>query len=163
MKSKAPLALMEQMVMLLVFALAAALCLQAFVKSDQISLKSQTRSNAAFAAQNTAEVIRYNGGSLEHALMETAKRQGGKYLEGDGDADGKLIIPYDGEWKATTQEAEYLLTVQGIPAVEKGLRKVRIQVIDRPVEGDTAAGTVPEELSEQDVLFELETAWLDTE
>ena len=34
MKSKAPLALMEQMVMILVFALAAALCLQAFVKSE---------------------------------------------------------------------------------------------------------------------------------
>ena len=47
MKSKAPLALMEQIVMLLVFALAAALCLQAFVKSDQISRESQARSNAA--------------------------------------------------------------------------------------------------------------------
>ncbi len=33
-QSEAPLALMEQMVMLLVFALAAALCLQAFVRSD---------------------------------------------------------------------------------------------------------------------------------
>ena len=35
MKSKAPLSLMEQMVMLLVFALAAALCLQAFVRHSQ--------------------------------------------------------------------------------------------------------------------------------
>ena len=34
MRSKAPLVMMEQMVMLLVFALAAALCLQAFVRSD---------------------------------------------------------------------------------------------------------------------------------
>ena len=58
MKSKAPLALMEQIVMLLVFALAAALCLQAFVKSDQISRESQARSNAALAVQNTAETIR---------------------------------------------------------------------------------------------------------
>ena len=32
MKHKPPLILMEQMVMLLVFAMAAALCLQAFVK-----------------------------------------------------------------------------------------------------------------------------------
>lgn len=32
MRSKAPLVMMEQMVMLLVFALAAALCLQAFVR-----------------------------------------------------------------------------------------------------------------------------------
>ena len=39
MRSKAPLLLMEQMVMLLVFALAAALCVQAFVKSDAISAR----------------------------------------------------------------------------------------------------------------------------
>ena len=42
MKSKAPLALMEQMVMLLVFALAAALCLQAFVQSDRLSRESRS-------------------------------------------------------------------------------------------------------------------------
>ena len=35
MKSKAPLALMEQMVMLLVFALAAALCLCRLVQNDE--------------------------------------------------------------------------------------------------------------------------------
>ena len=43
MKSKAPLMLMEQMIMLLVFALAAALCLQAFVKSEQLSSRSENR------------------------------------------------------------------------------------------------------------------------
>ena len=37
MKSRAPLALMEQTVMVLVFALAAALCLRAFVLADGIS------------------------------------------------------------------------------------------------------------------------------
>lgn len=34
MRSKAPLVLMEQLVMVLVFALAAALCVQVFVLSD---------------------------------------------------------------------------------------------------------------------------------
>ncbi len=37
MKSKAPLVLMEQIIMLLVFALAAAICLQAFIKADALS------------------------------------------------------------------------------------------------------------------------------
>ena len=46
MRSKAPLAMMEQMVMLLVFALAAALCLQAFVKSDQLSQQGEVRDRA---------------------------------------------------------------------------------------------------------------------
>lgn len=52
MKSKAPLALMEQMVMLLVFALAAALCLQAFVQSDRLSRESEARDHAAVLCQS---------------------------------------------------------------------------------------------------------------
>ena len=46
MRSKAPLVLIEQMIMLLVFALAAALCLQAFVKADGISMQGEKRSYA---------------------------------------------------------------------------------------------------------------------
>lgn len=57
MKSKAPLALMEQMVMLLVFALAAALCMQAFVKSEEVSLSSDTKSSAALAARDRKSVV----------------------------------------------------------------------------------------------------------
>ena len=67
MRSKAPLAMMEQMVMLLVFALAAALCLQAFVKSDQISKRGEDRDRAAVLCQNAAEAIRHNGGDLAAA------------------------------------------------------------------------------------------------
>lgn len=36
-RSKAPLALMEQIIMILVFALASAVCLQAFVYADRLS------------------------------------------------------------------------------------------------------------------------------
>ena len=50
MKSKAPLMLMEQMVMLLVFALAAALCLQAFVKADEISKQAEARDRAVLVS-----------------------------------------------------------------------------------------------------------------
>ena len=60
MKSKAPLALMEQMVMLLVFALAAALCLQAFVQSDRLSRESEARDHAAVLCQSVAETIRHS-------------------------------------------------------------------------------------------------------
>ena len=52
MKSKAPLLLMEQMVMLLVFALAAALCLQAFVRSEAMSRESEARDHAAVLCQS---------------------------------------------------------------------------------------------------------------
>ena len=68
MKSKAPLMLMEQMIMLLVFALAAALCLQAFVKSEQLSSRSENRDRAVTIAQTAAETIRHCGGDMGNAL-----------------------------------------------------------------------------------------------
>lgn len=67
MRSKAPLAMMEQMVMILVFALAAALCLQAFVQSDQMSKESEERDRALAEAQSAAEVIQYTGGDFQRA------------------------------------------------------------------------------------------------
>ena len=69
MKSKIPLILMEQMVMLLVFALAAALCLQAFVKSDQMSGRSHDRDRAVTLVQEMAETVRHCGGVEEAAKL----------------------------------------------------------------------------------------------
>ena len=54
MRSKAPLALMEQLVMVLVFALAAALCVQVFVLSYQTSRRNEARDRAVLEAQNAA-------------------------------------------------------------------------------------------------------------
>lgn len=59
--SKAPLVMLEQMVMLLVFALAAALCLQAFVQSDAASRQIEARDRAVNLCQSTAEVLRTRG------------------------------------------------------------------------------------------------------
>lgn len=146
MENKAPLALMEQMVMLLVFALAAALCLQAFIKSDEISLRSQSKSDAALAAQNVAEIARHSGGSIEHALMETAKELGVSYQKIAGNIGANLVIFYDKEWKTVMEEGDYILTVQEIPAAEAGLQKISVQVMEQT-----------------ELLFELETAWLEEE
>ena len=58
MRSKASLFLMEQLVMVLVFALAAALCLQVFVRAEEISLETARRDEAVFLAQNAAEMLK---------------------------------------------------------------------------------------------------------
>ena len=58
MKSKASLLLMEQLVMLLVFALAAALCLQAFAKAEVISAETARRDRAVVLARNAAELLK---------------------------------------------------------------------------------------------------------
>lgn len=61
MKSKAPLVMMEQIVMVLVFALAAALCLQTFVLSGNLSKRIEAEGRAAIEAQNAAETMKAQG------------------------------------------------------------------------------------------------------
>lgn len=63
MRSRAPLALMEQLVMALVFALAAAICLRAFALADQMSRRNETRDRAVVAVQNAAELLKQTHGS----------------------------------------------------------------------------------------------------
>ena len=69
MRSKTPLALMEQVTMVLVFALAAALCLRIFVFSDGVSRRNHQTDQAVLLAQNTAEMIKACGGVEEAAAI----------------------------------------------------------------------------------------------
>ena len=64
-RSKAPLALMEQIIMIFVFALAAAVCLQAFVYSDTLSKKGEQRDLAVTRAQKLAEYCKAEQGNLD--------------------------------------------------------------------------------------------------
>ena len=68
MKNKTSLLLMEQLVMVLVFALAAALCLTAFVEADRISRETVRRDEAVLIAQNTAQVLKATSGDVELAM-----------------------------------------------------------------------------------------------
>ena len=86
MTSKAPLLLMEQMVMLVVFALAAALCVQAFVRSDAASARNEARDEAVVLCQNAAE-------TSVTGWMVTYFKGGGKAGPGiwPGQHDGPLL------------------------------------------------------------------------
>lgn len=139
MKSKAPLAMMEQMVMLLVFALAAALCLQAFVKSDQMSKRMEAQDRAATLCQSAAEVIRSTRGDFELA----AER-----LDAMGEQDS-LTLFYDEDWKAAAPESpdvypRYTLGACRVESGVPGLGKAEVWVQE-----DQSGGE----------LFRLETAW----
>ena len=94
MKNKAPLALMEQLIMILVFALAAALCLRLFVYSDQVSVNGAARDQAAAVVQNAAETLKMSGGSME-ALVQ--------HIGGGADADG-WRMGYDSSWQETDEK-----------------------------------------------------------
>lgn len=67
MRSKASLLLMEQLVMLLVFALAAALCLQVFAKAEVISAETARKDQAVVLARNAAELLKATGGDIQAA------------------------------------------------------------------------------------------------
>ena len=85
-KSKSHLALMEQAVMILVFAFAAALCVQAFQKADAMSKAMADRDRAVNLCQSAAETVKA------------------------GSNEDKLPIWYDKDWTQTTEtEAVYEL------------------------------------------------------
>lgn len=131
MKSKAPLVMMEQIIMVLIFALAAALCLQTFVLSSTISKRTEAENRAAVEAQNAAEVIKAEGlpGYLEEQKAEQIKE--GYRISFDADWN----VMYEGE-KAeyyllicpNNSDSEYLWYMNIIVTTQDGTELFRIPV-----------------------------------
>lgn len=115
MKSKAPLALMEQLVMLLVFALAAALCLQAFVRSDLLSRRGEARDTAAVLCQSVAETIRHTEGDLSAAAEILGATRSG---------EDDLTIFYDADWRPAAPTSPNVYPIGytlGVSRVDSGV------------------------------------------
>lgn len=107
MRSRAPLALMEQAVMVLVFALAAALCVQAFALSGTMSRKNEARDRALRQAQNAVETLKSTRGDYQSA----ADALGGNW---DGEA---WTLPLDADFAPAEREnAAYLVKTTPKPA-----------------------------------------------
>lgn len=136
MKQKASLILIEQMIMLLVFALAAAICLRAFVWANSRSAHIVATDKAVVLAQSAAEAIRNHGGDPQQALLAAAQQLQGEYR---GEC---LQIRYDSDWNITQTGGVYCLTAAETDASVAGLGQVTVQVS----EGETP-------------LFSLTTAW----
>jgi len=98
MRSRASLVIIEQVVMLMVFALAAALCLKAFVWSDTRSAEIFARDKALLHAQSAAEVVKSCGGDLAAAA---------EILGGSADENG-LTVNYDDYVLSVTPAEEEL-------------------------------------------------------
>ena len=133
-KSKSPLALMEQAIMILVFAFAAALCMQAFVKADSLSKGLEARDRAVNISQTVAETVK----ALDGDLGLAAKALGGAVR------DEELLLYYNKEWIAVEEtEAVYRLR---LVCVETGryLTKSEISV---------------EALKDGEELFRLPVSW----
>lgn len=67
MRNRAALTLLELLVMVLVFALAAAVCLQCFAEAALIRRETACLDRAVILAQNGAEILKAGSGDLEKA------------------------------------------------------------------------------------------------
>lgn len=124
MRSKTPLALMEQLVMLLVFALAAALCVQAFAAANRISENAAARDHAAQLAQSAAELMKHRGGDMAQAQSAAMETLGGQAKQ------GRWYILYDRDWNelapADNQEEAYRLEVWPDSAGRQPKAEIRV-------------------------------------
>ncbi len=68
-RGKTPLSLMEQVVMVLVFAIAAAICVQAFVLARKMSLEAVETDHALNVCQNMAEEVKASHGKISTPVM----------------------------------------------------------------------------------------------
>jgi len=118
-RSKAPLALMGQLLMVLFFALAAAICLQAFAKSETISQRSADRDAASLLAQNAAETIK----SVHGEMGRASALLGGSVQDGTwtfrGDASGRYA-----------ENGAYRVLAERIESGEDGLGRACVRVFD---------------------------------
>ena len=124
MRSKAPLALMEQLVMALVFALSAAVCVRAFALADTQSRRSEARDRAVVAAEDLAETWKARGGDARSAASA---------LGGTADGDGWTVL-YGADWSPLPagQEDGALYRAEVLPQPETvpGLRRADVRVWD---------------------------------
>ena len=110
-RSKAPLALMEQIIMILVFALTAAVCLQAFVYSNQLSVKGDQENLAASHAQEVVEHCKTMSGDLDQVQSQ---------LSGERAGDS-LTVAY---------EKDHMTVVLKITEKTDWLAKAKVRVLD---------------------------------
>lgn len=121
MRSRAPLALIEQTVMVLAFTLAAALCLRAFVLADGISRQVEATDQAVLWAESAADTLKARNGDLAQAAAEL----GGKF---DGQ---RWTILLDENWQATAGEPAYTLTAKPVESGQLLLGKAQIDVAEK--------------------------------
>lgn len=123
MRGKAPLALMEQLVMVLVFALAAALCVQAFAVSDRISKTAAARDQAVQLAQSAAEIMKSRGGDMAQAQSAAMDRLGGQLSQ------GIWYVLYDRNWNEVSDgSADAVYRLEALPDSNAGQPKAEIRV-----------------------------------
>ncbi len=118
MKNKASLMLIELSVLLVVFALAVLLCIQAFLKADDLSMDTERCDRALLLAQSAAEMVKSCRG--DRAAIENWA---------DGQWQGSCyVVGYDSVWQPRQEAPAYRLQVELLPTEISGLGRAQIAV-----------------------------------
>lgn len=121
---KSTLSLMELAVMVMIFALAAVLCLRAFVWADGHSRLSEQRDRAAFCAQTAAEVMKNYRGDAAAVCEELSAAEEGT----------EIVAYYDSSWNVTSEPDAYVLRITPEETGDALLGQASVSV--SPAEGE---------------------------
>jgi len=120
MKNKSTLMLLELVIMLLVFLLAAALCLRAFAWADTRSAEGSREDMALLQAQNAAEVLKAAGGNFAAA----AERLGGQW-------DSEVwLLRFDENWEPVDSVGVFILEARPEKTENACLGAAQVQIRD---------------------------------
>lgn len=114
--------------MVLVFALAAALCIQTFALSNRLSRTSAAQDRALILAQSAAEICK-NSRFDPDALIS---RLGGQVSQ------GLYSVDYGQDWIEATEgdSCTYRLSVEGMPSKTPGLGQAEVWVTTKTSDGE---------------------------
>lgn len=134
MKNKSYLSLLEQLFMILIFALASALCLRGFYLANKMSKDREVLDNGVFSAQNAAELLKSTKGDLESCATSL-----GGFAEKDA-----LTVFFDSNGHAVNSEkhSRYKLVATKNHSSDNFTESASICVI-----------------CDSKIIFELEVAW----
>lgn len=123
MKNRTHLLLMELLIMVLVFAAAAAMCLRCFAEADRISQENSERDRAVSLVSSAAETLKACAGNVE----ETCAALGGS----------KGTVLYDGSGNAAAEaEAIYRLEIIPLESGSPTLGRAELRLLNIPRESE---------------------------
>jgi len=114
-RSKSTLFLIEQLIVIAVFAICAAACISIMTAAFFYTRDSASTSNAIIKAQSTAEVFKDTGGDV----FAVADIMGGSAF--DDVTTTNLLIPYDSDWQIDYHNANYILQLIVHPPDSSGV------------------------------------------
>lgn len=144
---KSSLVLMVQLIMLLIFAVAAAACLRIFVISYSSSAEGEEKVLAMFRAQEVAETIKSLDGDLDAARAAL----GGSEIDGETG----FAVYYDADMSRVGKDGSHDFAVIVLPIDSKNpyLGVADISVCDtRTRQDDSSAGS-------NSAIYSIEIAW----